>query len=87
MNRPHAASLAQSIREHAEIAEAFLRGPMEDERRLELEVLGRCNLIEAKLAQLRAEVMRKQSGRPEFSASEVHHHYHVLGDRPSGDAA
>jgi hypothetical protein len=69
MNRTELAAVAQSIREHAEIAEAFLRGPMEDGRQLELELLGRANQIDARIAQLRAGVMAKESG-------------HVLGDRP-----
>ena len=68
MDRHAAAFAAQSIRENAEIIERFLADPLAKDRALELELLARCNRIEAKLSYLRARVMDK-SGRPEDLAA------------------
>lgn len=66
MDRHAAAQAIQSIREHAEIAATFLADPLAKDRALELELLNRCNQIEAKNALLRSRIMDR-SGRPDSS--------------------
>lgn len=65
MNRPELAEVAQSLRSHLEIIEHFIAYPPESERAMELEILARCNSLEAGLARMRAGVMAKDSGRPD----------------------
>lgn len=86
MDRVALVQVAQSIREHAEIAERVLAdSTATDDRDLQLEVLGRSNHIEARLAQLRAGVMSPDSvmtpdlsRRPDNVLAE-----HTLGARES----
>lgn len=67
IDRRELIEVAESLRSHLDIVEHFLRYPAQTERETELEILARCNSIEARLAQLRAGVVDRSS--------------HVLGDR------
>lgn len=83
MNRADATALVRSIKEHAEIAESFLADPQNGGRALDRELMGRLNLMEARLLQLRAELL----GRPR-DGSGRRDNVHILGDRtPTGTPA
>lgn len=65
MNRFALMKLAASIQEHAQIIEQFTTRSDFDNAHLELEILGRCNLIEEQVANLRSEVVSGQPDIPE----------------------
>jgi hypothetical protein len=69
--------LTRSIKEHAEIMQRFLVDGEFDSANVGLELFGRCNLIEARIAQIRGTLSESDSGRPD--------NVHVLGER--GDDA
>jgi hypothetical protein len=72
MNRDALLELAERIEGNAWMIRRFLHDPEMADHMVALEVLGRCNIIDAKLAQIRKEMARPESGRPDS---------HVLGDR------
>lgn len=78
-NLDEARAATRAIIEHAQIVETFLSDPSIEARALELEVFGRANLIDAKLARLRGEFVGRLSGRPD--------NVHTIGDRGEVPAA
>lgn len=76
MNLTAASEALASINGHTDVALDFVLNKRLEGRDLELELLGRANLVDAAVARLRAAVLDK-SGRPDI---------HVLGDRPGAAA-
>jgi hypothetical protein len=78
MKRDALLELAERIEGNAWMIRRFLHDPSIPDHMVALELLGRLNLIEAKVAQIRNAMAAQESGRPDL---------HVLGDRPSPEAA
>lgn len=83
MKRDELMDLARSIQGNAEIMQRFLYddalgdlGPLS----IADELAGRCNILDAKIAAIR-ELLPPEDGE------RRHDNLHVLGDRPTGDAA
>lgn len=80
MNREKLLEHAERIEGNAGIIRRFLHDPTVTPAEAVIEVLGRVQIIEARVAEIRKE-LSGESGRPESNL-------HVLGSRPSGgDAA
>lgn len=77
MNRENLLELAERIEGNAWMMRRFLHDPDMGDIEVAIEILGRIGIIESKVSQIRQELARE----------EPRNNVHVLGDRPSPDAA
>jgi hypothetical protein len=90
MNREALLELAERVEGNSWVIRRFLHDPTIEDHMVALEVLGRCNIIEAKVAQIRAEMAREAEQIIRENAPKPN--VHTLGARepsyrPSGSDA